>query len=146
MAYLQGRKKTAMIYHTGIGDADIDRSAAIYDAALGALGMQRAAQLPDDAGIGGIGYGYDDHPFFFMDRYHPHSVRQYTAFVARSRDEVDAFHAAMEEGGGPLNGGRRDFSPPTRGAAPDAHEQRRVGVHEEFAFGVIATLGSSGAA
>jgi catechol 2,3-dioxygenase-like lactoylglutathione lyase family enzyme len=88
-----------MIDHTGIEGADIDRSAAFYAAALGALGMHRAAQSPDDTGIGGIGYGYDDFPFFWIDRYHPHAVRQHTAFVARSRDGVDAFHAAMEEGG-----------------------------------------------
>jgi hypothetical protein len=55
--------------------AGIERSAAFYDAALGALGMCRVAQLPDDAGIGGIGYGYDDYSVFWVDRYHPHSVR-----------------------------------------------------------------------
>jgi hypothetical protein len=48
-----------------------------------------------------------------------------------------------EEGVLPLNSGRRDFSPPTRGAALDAHEQRRIGVHVEFTFGVGAPWSSS---
>ena len=45
-----------MIDHTGIGVSDIERSARFYDAVLGALGLHRAAQLPDEDGIGGIGY------------------------------------------------------------------------------------------
>ena len=103
-----------MIDHTGIGVEDIGRSAAFYDAALGALGLGRAAQLPDEDGIGGIGYGVGDYPIFWIDRYHPHSVRQHTAFIAKSRDEVDAFHAAALAAGGTDNGapGQREIYPP----------------------------------
>jgi catechol 2,3-dioxygenase-like lactoylglutathione lyase family enzyme len=92
-----------MIDHTGIGVADMARSAAFYDAALGALGLRRVAQLPEDVGTDGIGYGVD-HPVFWIDRFHPHSVKQHTAFAARSRAEVDAFHAAALEAGGSDNG------------------------------------------
>jgi len=39
-----------MIDHTGIGVADVARSAAFYDAALGALGLRRVEQLPENEG------------------------------------------------------------------------------------------------
>jgi hypothetical protein len=37
-----------MIDHTGIGGADVARSAVFYDAALGALGPRRVMQLPEN--------------------------------------------------------------------------------------------------
>ena len=98
-----------MIDHTGIGVADVARSAAFYDAALGALGLRRVVQLPDGNGADGIGYGVA-YPVFWIDRFHPHSVRQHTAFAAKSRAEVDAFYAAAMTAGGSDNGapGLRD--------------------------------------
>jgi catechol 2,3-dioxygenase-like lactoylglutathione lyase family enzyme len=98
-----------MIDHTGIGAADMARSAAFYDAALGVLGLRRVAQLPEGVGTDGIGYGVD-HPIFWIDRFHPHGLKQHTAFAARSRAEVDAFHAAALKAGGQDNGppGLRD--------------------------------------
>ena len=105
-----------MIDHTGIGVADMARSAAFYDAALGALGLRRAMQLPENVGTDGIGYGFD-YPVFWIDRFHPHGVKQHTAFVARSRAEVAAFHAAALSAGGSDNGppGFRDT---TKGYPP----------------------------
>jgi catechol 2,3-dioxygenase-like lactoylglutathione lyase family enzyme len=98
-----------MIDHTGIGVADMARSAAFYDAALGALGLRRVVQLPEHTGTDGIAYGVDT-PVFWIDRYHPPGVKQHTAFAARSRGEVDAFHAAALKAGGSDNGppGLRD--------------------------------------
>lgn len=97
-----------MIDHTGIGVADVAKSAAFYDAALGALGWRRVAQLPED-GSDAVAYG-SAHPVFWIDRFHPHSVRNHTAFSAKSRAAVDAFHAAALEAGGKDNGapGLRD--------------------------------------
>ena len=92
-----------MIDHTGIGVADVARSAAFYDAALGALGLRRVAQLPESDGADAVGYGLS-HPIFWIDRFHPHSVKQHTAFAATSRAEVDAFHAAALHAGGIDNG------------------------------------------
>ncbi len=92
-----------MIDHTGIGVADVARSAAFYDAVLSALGLHRVMQLPEDDGSDGVGYGVD-YPVFWIDRFHPHSVRQHTAFAARSRADVDAFHAAALAAGGQDNG------------------------------------------
>jgi catechol 2,3-dioxygenase-like lactoylglutathione lyase family enzyme len=98
-----GSRSAAMIDHTGIGVADIGRSATFYDAALGALGMRRVMQMPDNSATDGVGYGFD-HPVFWIDRFHPHSVRQHTAFAAKTSAEVDAFHAAALKAGGAENG------------------------------------------
>ena len=92
-----------MIDHTGIGVANVTTSARFYDAALATLGMRRAAQMPENEGTDGIGYGVD-YPVFWIDRFHPHSTQQHTAFVAKSRAEVDAFHAAAIRAGGRDNG------------------------------------------
>jgi catechol 2,3-dioxygenase-like lactoylglutathione lyase family enzyme len=88
-----------MIDHTGIGVANVARSAAFYDAALGALDLRRVMQLPENDGADGVGYGVD-YPVFWIDRFHPHGVKQHTAFAAKNRAEVDAFHAAALEAGG----------------------------------------------
>jgi catechol 2,3-dioxygenase-like lactoylglutathione lyase family enzyme len=92
-----------MIDHTGIGVADVSRSAAFYDAALKVFGMRRVMQMPENVGTDGVGYGFD-YPVYWIDRYHPHSVKQHIAFAARSRAEVEAFHAAAVNAGGTDNG------------------------------------------
>lgn len=98
-----------MIDHTGIGVADVARSAAFYDSVLGALGFRRVMQMPANNGTDGIGYGVE-YPVFWIDRFHPHGVKQHTAFAAKSRTEVDGFHAAALAAGGTDNGppGLRD--------------------------------------
>ena len=120
-----------MIDHTGIGVVDIRRSAAFYDAALGALGMRRAMQLPEETGTDAVGYGRE-YPVFWIDRHHPHTIRQHTVFVAGSRAEVDAFHAAALAAGGTDNGapGLRAGYPPGYYAAfvldPDGNNMEAV--------------------
>jgi hypothetical protein len=59
----------------GIGVADVGRASTFYDAALGALGLRRVNQLPEDSGIDGVGYGAD-YPVFWIDRFHPPGVKQ----------------------------------------------------------------------
>jgi catechol 2,3-dioxygenase-like lactoylglutathione lyase family enzyme len=93
----------SMIDHTGIGVSNMEQSAKFYDAALRALGLRRVAQMPENEGTNGIGYG-DKHPLFWIDVFHPHSVRQHVAFAAKSEREVDAFHAAALAAGGTDNG------------------------------------------
>jgi len=88
---------------TSIGVADVGRSADFYDAALGALGMHRVMQIPESVGTDGVGYGLE-YPVYWIDRYHPHSVEQDTAFVAGSRMDVGAFYAAAIKAGGTDNG------------------------------------------
>lgn len=123
-----------MIDHTGIGVADVARSAAFYDAVLDALGLRRVIQIPEESGADGVGYGVD-YPVFWIDRFHPHGVKQHTAFKAKSRAEVDAFHAAALKGGGTDNGppGLRDTTggyPPGYYAAfvldPDGNNMEAV--------------------
>jgi catechol 2,3-dioxygenase-like lactoylglutathione lyase family enzyme len=92
-----------MIDHTGIGVADVVRSAAFYDAALGALGLRRVMQIPEGVGTDGVGYGVN-FPVFWIDGYHPHSVRQHTAFAANNRAEVEAFYEAALKADGRDNG------------------------------------------
>jgi catechol 2,3-dioxygenase-like lactoylglutathione lyase family enzyme len=120
-----------VIDHTGIGVADVARSAVFYDAALGALGLRRVIQLPEHDGSDGIGYGLD-YPVFWIDRFHPHGVKQHTAFAAPNRAAVDAFHAAALRGGGTDNGapGLRVGYPPGYYAAfvldPDGNNMEAV--------------------
>jgi catechol 2,3-dioxygenase-like lactoylglutathione lyase family enzyme len=123
-----------MIDHTGIGVSDMTRSSKFYDAALGALGLRRAMQLPANDGSDGIGYGLG-FPVFWIDRFHPFGQKQHTAFAARSREEVDAFHAAAIHAGGVDNGapGLRDTAtgyPPGYYAAfvldPDGNNMEAV--------------------
>jgi catechol 2,3-dioxygenase-like lactoylglutathione lyase family enzyme len=92
-----------VIDHTGIGVADVARSARFYDAVLGALGWRRSIQLPADTGADAVGYGVS-HPLFWIDRHHPHSMKNHTAFTAKSRAEVDAFYAEALKAGGTDNG------------------------------------------
>ena len=92
-----------MIDHTGIGVADVARSALFYDAVFRALGVRRFMQLPPETGADAVGYG-NPYPIFWIDRFHPHSVKQHTAFVAQSREQVDAFHADALSAGGVDNG------------------------------------------
>ncbi len=123
-----------MIDHTGLGVSEFARSARFYDAALGALGMRRAIQLPRESGADAVGYG-DTYPVFWIDRFHPHGVKWHTAFVARSRVDVDAIHAAALGAGGTDNGqsGLRDTAmgyPPHYYAAfvfdPDGNNMEAV--------------------
>lgn len=71
-----------MIDHTGIGVANVARSAAFYDAVLGALGLRRVMQIPSGDGSDAVGYGVE-YPIFWIDKFHPHSVKQHTAFAAK---------------------------------------------------------------
>jgi catechol 2,3-dioxygenase-like lactoylglutathione lyase family enzyme len=96
-------REIVMIDHTGIGVADVRRSAAFYEAALGALGLRRVVELPAHDGGDGVAYGAD-YPVFWIDRFHPHGTKQHTAFAARSRAQVDAFHEAALKAGGTDNG------------------------------------------
>ncbi len=64
-----------MIDHTGIRVADVARSTAFYDAALGAVGFRRVIQPPEDDGADGVGYGFF---VFWIDRSAPCKSRHMT--------------------------------------------------------------------
>ena len=100
-----------MFSHVSVGTRDLERATRFYDAVLGALGYRRTmcesfgcawglgwpefwAQLPD-AGEASPGNGV------------------HVAFIAASREAVDAFHAAALAEGGSDAGepGLRDYTP-----------------------------------
>ena len=88
-----------MVDHIGIGVADVARSAALYDAAFGVLGLRRAMLLPFLRTTGRWRRLSCRLPGFWIDRFHPHGVKHHTAFSAKSCAEVDAFnsvHLAFE--------------------------------------------------
>ncbi len=96
-----------MIDHLGINVADFDASKAFYDQAMAPLGASLIYMVPLEytggAKVGG--YGRDRPVFWLSDKAAEQKSTQHVAFTARSRAEVDAFHAAALTAGGKDNGG-----------------------------------------
>ncbi len=94
-----------MIDHTGINTADFTRSKAFYDAALAPLGSSHLFTVPPEhtGGAQVVGYG-QDRPQFWVGEGAPHVPPLHFAFTARTRAQVDAFHAAALDAGGTDNG------------------------------------------
>jgi catechol 2,3-dioxygenase-like lactoylglutathione lyase family enzyme len=94
-----------MIDHTGISVANFDASKAFYDKAMAPLGASLLYMVPAEftggAKVGG--YGRDKPDFWLHENADTGPGRHY-AFTARSRAEVDAFHAAALAAGGKDNG------------------------------------------
>lgn len=98
--------------HVFLGAADMEKSVAFYDAALGALGISN---------LGPFGNGWNlygrDKPAFLIARPgngdEPSSNGATVGFAAASPAEVDAFHAAGLKAGGTDEGkpGPRDHLP-----------------------------------
>lgn len=109
-----------MIDHVGILVTDWNRATRFYDAALGALGASLMQQVPEQF-TGGVkvgGYGRDKPDFWLTESEAAGPGRHY-AFVAASRAEVDAFHAAAMAAGGRDNGApglRPEYHPNYYGA------------------------------
>ena len=110
-----------MIDHLGINVADFDASKAFYDKAMAPLGASLLHMVPSEytggAKVGG--YGRDRPVFWLSDQAAEQKSTQHVAFTARSRAEVDAFHAAALAAGGKDNGGpglRSHYHPDYYGA------------------------------
>jgi catechol 2,3-dioxygenase-like lactoylglutathione lyase family enzyme len=117
--------------HVSIAVADVARAVVFYDAALAPLGLTRVKELP-----GHVGYG-TDRPLFWL---HPRAAKGaaqpgiglHFCFGARTRDEVDAFHAAALAAGGKDNGKpglRPEYHPSYYGAFvidPDGYKIEAV--------------------
>ncbi|EQB03835.1 glyoxalase [Sphingobium quisquiliarum P25] len=101
--------------HVFIGAADVDASAAFYDAALGALGVKNLGPF----GNGWILYGRDK-PAFIIARpgngEAPSSNGVTIGFAAATTADVDKFHAA-----GVANGGTDEGAPGARSHLPGAY-------------------------
>ncbi len=92
-----------MFDHVSIGVADLQRSRAFYDAALGALGLKRL--YADD---GSLGYGASSPGWWVNSASAPVPANSasglHFCFAAPTRKSVDAFHAAALKQGGKDNG------------------------------------------
>jgi catechol 2,3-dioxygenase-like lactoylglutathione lyase family enzyme len=94
-----------MIDHIGIKVADFDRARAFYDKALAPIGASLMMMVPTEY-TGGVkvgGYGRD-RPVYWLHEEERPSEAKHVAFTARTRAEVDAFHAAALAAGGRDNG------------------------------------------
>ncbi len=103
----------SIMSHVSVGVADVARATAFYDTVLATVGAKRIVEHP-----GGVAYG-KQFPEFWVGP--PHNGETPTVgngvhfgFLANSREEVDAFHAAALEAGakddGPP-GPRADYGP-----------------------------------
>ncbi len=97
-----------IVSHVSVGVTDFGRAAAFYDAALGALGARRVLDFP---GMAAWGRAF---PEFWIGP--PHDGRPpapgngvHVAFLAATRDDVDAFWKA-----GLAHGGSGDGAPGLR--------------------------------
>lgn len=101
--------------HVFLGAADLDKSVAFYDAALGALGINNLGPFGD----GWVLYGRDK-PALIIARpgsgQAPSSNGVTIGFAAASAAQVDAFHAA-----GLAHGGTDEGLPGPRGHLPGAY-------------------------
>jgi catechol 2,3-dioxygenase-like lactoylglutathione lyase family enzyme len=122
--------------HIGINATDYDRSKAFYAQALAPLGITLVMEFGRAAG-----FGRDRKPDFWIGQgatsfQKPeqlvHITPVHVAFTARSRAEVDAFHAAAIAAGGRDNGKpglRAEYHPGYYGAFvldPDGHNVEAV--------------------
>lgn len=122
-----------MIDHITFGVSDYARSTAFYDAALAPLGLRQLFKIPVEhtGGIHSVGYG-DTRPFFWIAEQDATRGKLHIALAARTRAEVDAFHAAALAAGGTDNGGpgvRQHYHPSYYGAFvldPDGHNIEAV--------------------
>jgi len=122
-----------MIDHIEFGVSDFARSTAFYDQALAPLAVKRLFDVPleHSGGVQATGYG-DDRPWFWIAEKDATSGKLHIALQARSRADVDAFHAAAIAAGGRDNGApglRPHYHPNYYGAFvldPDGHNIEAV--------------------
>ena len=93
---------SGILDHVGLAVADFGRAMTFYTAALGTLGIKPLTQFEAD-GDSHAGFGID-RPSFWIGTGKQHRGTAHVAFVARSRAEVEAFHAAALANGGRDNG------------------------------------------
>ena len=126
----------SILDHVGVAVSDLDRSKAFYEAALAPLGITALMSFP-----GGCGLGRGTHPELWLaagkagyqtDESRAIITQQHVCLKARSRAEVDAFHAAALGAGGKDYGApglREQYHPTYYGAFvldPDGHNVEAV--------------------
>ncbi len=95
-----------ILSHVSVGTNDLKRALAFYDRVLATIGATRKLEVPDIA----VAYGRR-YPEFWVQVPYDRGRAQtangvHFGFMARTRDEVHAFHAAA------LAAGARDDGPP----------------------------------
>jgi catechol 2,3-dioxygenase-like lactoylglutathione lyase family enzyme len=110
-----------MLHHVSVGVRDVERAAKFYDPVLKALGYRRVMEFLPYA----IAYGETrDRPEFWIGRPHDQSAATagngtHVGFSARSKQQVNKFHAEALKAGGSNNGEpgpRPDYGPSYYGA------------------------------
>lgn len=96
-----------MIDHVGLTVRDYAASKAFYADALEPLGIALVMEVgPDENPTGwACGFGAEGKPFFWIGEGRHVDEGCHVAFSARTRGEVDAFHAAALAAGAADNGG-----------------------------------------
>jgi catechol 2,3-dioxygenase-like lactoylglutathione lyase family enzyme len=116
-----------MFDHIGFRVRDMEASRRFYLAALAPLGVGVAMEGPY-----GVGLGRGGKPSLWLSQGAPPVSPLHIAFAARTRAEVDAFHAAALAAGGKNNGApglRPHYHPNYYGAFaidPDGHNIEAV--------------------
>jgi catechol 2,3-dioxygenase-like lactoylglutathione lyase family enzyme len=122
-----------MIDHITFGVSDFARSTAFYDAAFAPLGVKRLFDVPAEHTGGALCTGYGDtRPWFWLVEQDATRGKLHVALEAKTRADVDAFHAAGLAAGGTDNGApglRPWYDPNSYGAFvldPDGHNIEAV--------------------
>jgi len=124
-----------MLDHLGFTVADYPRSRAFYERALAPLGYGVVMEVTRamSGGYEGCGFGPPGKPAFWVGVGTGQAGRgMHIAFTAKTRAEVDAFHAAALAAGGVDNGApglRPHYHPHYYGAFvfdPDGHNVEAV--------------------
>jgi len=90
-----------LLDHVGFAVRDYERSKAFYRAALEPLGYELIIEVSGQA----AGFGRGRMPSFWLEALgQPIQGRLHIAFVADTRELVDAFHGAALQAGGTDNG------------------------------------------
>lgn len=89
----------SIISHVSLGTNDFDRAQVFYDAVMTALGIGRVMAFP-----GAVAYGKAFPEFWVQTPFDGKPAQTsngvHVAFLAASREAVDAFHAAALKAGG----------------------------------------------
>ena len=95
-----------MIDHIGMPVSDIARATEFYLKALAPLGIAIVMQVSaEESGHGAaVGFGANQKPFFWIGEGERLGGHVHVAFVASSRQAVDAFYRAALSAGGKDNG------------------------------------------
>ena len=119
----------SIMSHVSIGTNDMARATKFYDAVLGALGYGRVMEHGEYA----VAYGTVFPEFWVQMPYNKSAAGSpsngvHFAFIATSKEKVDAFHAAALANGGTDDGPpgyRPEYGEPYYGAFvfdPDGHK------------------------